>query len=171
MKRLLALLSVLVLTVLVCVSCANRSNTDKAPVNDTPSEDSYKQPEGSVVWTNKTQVYIIPSSDVDRAELEVLQSSLDKVVGKATMSMLFAEEEDCELIVGYVDNRAASVKAYRILERMEKEGYFDARYVIYAENNSVAIAFDKNEYSTIQAYTYAIDAFVNGYVEGKKYIA
>ena len=80
-------------------------------------------------------------------------------------------EQPCELVVGYAEDRAVSVKAYRLLERMEKTSYFDARYVIYAEGGKIGVAYDVNEYSSLQVLEFAFEYFINNYVEGKSYIA
>ena len=146
--------------------------TDDGETNQPPADDSdVSFREGSTVWYYDTNVYIIPAMEVDRDDLVELRDSLDDLAKNVYISTIYAEEQKCELVVGYVEDRAISVKAYRLLERMEKESYFDARYIIYAEGGSVCIAYDANEYSPLQSLEFAIDKFIEECVEGKEYVA
>ena len=128
-------------------------------------------PEGSVVWVPGTTVHIIPAEGVDRSSLAPLRDALEEMLGDAKLSSYYAYEQEYEITIGYVGDRANSVMAYKLLDRMEKDSYFNANYVIYAKNNKVAIAYDQNEYTTIQAYTYAVEYFIENYLQGKEYVA
>ena len=83
----------------------------------------------------------------------------------------YMNEHEYEIIVGEVPERAVSEKAYRLLNRMDRDGIFDCRYLVYAENGIVAIAYDVNEYTKIQGYTYVIEELVKKYFENKDYFA
>ena len=83
----------------------------------------------------------------------------------------YMNEKEYEIIVGEVPERAVSEKAYRLLNRMDRDGIFDCRYLVYAENGIVAIAYDVNEYTKIQGYTYVIEELVKKYFENKDYFA
>ena len=164
MKKLLLALMILLVTLFAITSCGKDNENDPAP-------EVQKFPEGSVVWLDSTSVSIIPGEGVTRDHVASLKEALDEVIDTAYISSIYAEKTEYEIVVGYVEDREVSVKAYRLLERMEKDGYFDARYVIYARDNSVGIAYDENKYTTLQARDYAIDYFIENYVEGREYIA
>ena len=73
-----------------------------------------------------------------------------------------------EIIVGYVPERAASVKAYELLDRIDSDSPLtEARYLVYANNGTVAFAYDENYYSEIQVIDYIANDFINRYIAGK----
>ena len=172
MKKLLLALLIAVTVMLGITACATDDSTGDNAQNSTDTgsiEDTFR--EGSTVWYYASDVHIIPATGITRDDLEPVRDKIDTLAKNVYISSVYAEEQKCELIIGYVEDREASVKAYRLLERMEKESYFDARYVIYAEDGKVAIAFDENEYSSLQPLSYALDYFTESFIDGKEYVA
>ena len=62
---------------------------------------------------------------------------------------------------------AANEGARAAIAAMEKTAYFDARYAIYCKDNRVAILYDRNEYTDIQAGEAAVDTFIKKFLLGK----
>ena len=54
---------------------------------------------------------------------------------------------------------------------MDKDSYFMARIVAYAESGCIAFAYDVNKYTNLQAISIVIEEFIEKYVVGKQYIA
>ena len=169
MKKLIGLLLVLLAMIFVVTACV--SDDENNQNQDQTGGVELEIPAKATVWYYGTDVHIIPAMNVDRESLSVLRDELDVIAKNAYVSSAYAENQKCELVVGYVEDRDVSVKAYRLLERMDKDHYFDGRFVIYAEAGSVAIAYDENEYSTIQTRDFAIEYFIENYVSGKEYVA
>ena len=95
---------------------------------------------GATVWDDRSEIHIIPADGVGPERLEGIKDALSELAGKVYISSIYAMDQPHELVVGYVEDRAVSVKAYRLLERMEKTSYFDARYVIYTEGGKILVA-------------------------------
>ena len=107
-----------------------------------------------------------------------LKEALDEVLvdadgkGGAVLTTIYAQNADYEIVIDYVDEtRPATVKAKRVLDRMDKGSYFECRYAIYAESGVIAIAFDRNGLTDINPIDYILDDFIESYVEGREYIA
>ena len=64
-----------------------------------------------------------------------------------------------QLIIGKTSG-ALSKKAYKELNRLDKEKETESGYVIYSDGKSVAIAFDTADYDTRAAETIVLDYFV-----------
>ena len=69
------------------------------------------------------------------------------------------------------ESRPLIKKARQLLERIERDSVFEARYVIYAEGGTIAIAFDENAYTNLQPIDYVVKNFLEKYVNGREYIA
>ena len=101
-----------------------------------------------------------------------LRDALDELTGKeGRVYNSYAAERDREIVFGYIEDRAISVKAYELLERMEKDAYFDGRFLIYAEDGDIGVAYDENTVSSLSAFTYALEFLLDGATDGKGYMA
>ena len=167
MKKLISLLLVILTAIFVITACASEDDTGSSDGNSAELE----FPAKSTVWYYDTDIHIIPATGVNQDDLAELRDSLDRLARNVYVSSIYAENQKNELVVGYVEDRDVSVKAYRLLQRMDKESYFDGRFLIYAEGGSVAIAYDENEYSSLQTRDFAIEYFIEKFVGGKEYIA
>ncbi len=172
MKKLISLF-VLLLTCVVCfASCVSDDDTQDNGQSNSGS------PYGKAsVFIPGDEVQIVFDNYSDRIAAEALKSELSPILfdgskGGAYVTTSYAMNADLEIIVGlYDETRPATVKAKALLEKMEKEAYFTSRYLIYAESNCVAIAYDLNEYTNLQSIETVVDDFINKFVVGKEYLA
>ena len=128
MKKTIFILT-LALTLLL-VSC-------KVNVSDKPDSGSSGVAQGS------TQVYVFTDNACSEEEVYAVE---DCLVYEGYEPKMASGEENyaLEIIIGKIENKDASKRAYTLLERIEKEDYFDSRYLVYSDGNgSIAIAFDR----------------------------
>ncbi len=78
---------------------------------------------------------------------------------------------DQEIVVGYDPSRAISRRAYDFLGRLDKESYFDMRYVVYADSGNIAIAYELNQYTDLSVLGLIFDELMAKLVGDKDYIA
>jgi len=76
-----------------------------------------------------------------------------------------AERAKHEIIFGKSD-REISKKAYRLLERQERNNSSEGGYVIYSDGESVAVAYDAERYFTATSQAAAVSCFVEKYLGG-----
>ena len=170
MKKLLSLFIMLVL----CVGCFAACGEDDSPSNETQKRPDYGS---ATVFVPGDVVQIVFDNNFDQEGAETIKSALDPILntvgdGGAYVTTRYAENSDLEIIVGlYDETRPATVKARQLLEKLDKETYFLSRYVVYAENNCIAIAYDENEYTSLQSGAMVAKDFAKKYIEGKEYIA
>ena len=149
-KRYFTLLSLLLIIVLTLASCAV-DETDKKP-------DSGEQAVvEDFIMESGSQVYIV--LDKDRS----LPSDLYDAIWYATEKDPILVDGSApagahEIVIGKVENREVSQKAYRELSNMELQdkGALYAGYAIYSDGNSIGIAFDYDV-----ALDVAFDALLN----------
>ena len=161
MKRLAILFTMLTLVMLCAVSC----NKDEGTADYGTA----------TVYTPGTTVNVISALGED--DIAELASALDKILvsdgeGGTVMTSVYTQNAKHEIVVGVIDeSRPATVKAQRYLERLDRDSLFEARYVIYAESGTIAVAYDTNSLTPLQAYNKVLKAFVDKHIEGKEYIA
>ena len=170
MKKIIPLL----LGLVCCLSClfACASEDEAQNNNNNNEKPSYGN---AAVYAPGDYVQIVYGTDEDRVGASILREYVDKILGEngqAVVTTSYAMNASHEIVIGLKDeSRPATVTAYNLLERLDRESYFTVRYVIYAENNTVAVAYDHVEASPIQAIEYIIDDFIKNYVDGKQYLA
>ena len=193
MKKLLALLLLLAVVVMGIASCdlpttgGTGGNTNDGTGDG--SGDGTGDGEGgagsnepvdygtATVYTPGTEVHIVAINAAGNSAAEKLANSLDVILledngGGATVVGQYAENTDYEIILNFVDeSRPITQKAQQLLERMDKDGYFQARVLAYAEGGKIAFAYDENEYTNLQAISVAIDEFIADYIRNKDYVA
>lgn len=152
-------------------------STDKDKNNGDDSEDDKKG--GSVVLKNgqtyfysDSEIMFISATDSDSTDASYkLMYNFDSIIGKDGYTYIgyVNSNSDNEIIVGYVPERAVSVAAYEALEKMNSASPIsESRYLVYADSGKVAIAFDKNEYTSLQTVGYVVDIFYNNFIKDKK---
>jgi hypothetical protein len=169
MKKLLMLILTLAMcSCAVLVACS--SDEDDTPaVDNSWMEQDYGTATVMGPWN---QISIFVSDSDAMSDCEPLKASLEEWTGKKVSFLNgYAYPTAHDIVVGYFADREVSVKAYELLERMERDSYFDGRYVIYSEAGEIAIAYDKNEVSNLSALDYAVEYFVDNLITGKEYIA
>ena len=103
--------------------------------------------------------------------------SLDPIVvkgdkGGTVLASIYHMPIDKEIIIGYVDpDRPVTLKAEAALEKIEKESYFEARYVVYSENNCLAIIYDINEYTNINVPEVIYEEILDVLFKSDSYLA
>ncbi len=154
-----------------CVS-SNESNsggnTDKAPAD-------YGS---ATVFAPGDSVQMIAPSAEGRALLDHSAAYLDPMLrdgkgnGGTGIGSQYSNNAKLEFIVGLKDeSRPATVTAYKLLERMERESYFDMRYLVYAFEGCIAVAYDKNEYTTLDILEVIDEALIAELFANKEYVA
>ena len=119
-----------------------------------------------------TNIDIIVADSKTMSTVDKLKAELESLTGgDVTVYGSFAAERDNEIVVGYVEDREISRKAYMLLDRMEYESYFMGRYLIYAESGDIAIAYDENKVSSLSALNFALDYLIENHISDKEYAA
>ncbi|MBO5010200.1 MAG: hypothetical protein J6D20_05845 [Clostridia bacterium] len=149
-KRYFTLLSLLLIIVLTLASCAV-DETDKKP-------DSGEQAVvEDFIMESGSQVYIV--LDKDRSLPDELYDAIWYATEKDPILVDGSAPAGAhEIVIGKVENREISQKAYRKLSNMELQdkGALYAGYAIYSDGNSIGIAFDYDV-----ALDVAFDALLN----------
>ena len=148
-KRCFILLSLLLFIALTLVSCAG----DKADGDD----GAQQAPVEDFIMESGSQVYIV--LDQDRSLPGDLYDAIWDTTGKdPLLADGSAPAAAHEIVIGKVENREVSEKAYRELSNMELQdkGALYAGYAIYSDGNSIGIAFDYDV-----ALDVAFDALLN----------
>lgn len=150
MKKTIFILT-LALTLLL-VSC-------KVNVSDKPDSGS------SSVAQSSTQVYVFTDNACSEEEVYAVE---DCLVNEGYEPKMASGEENyaLEIIIGKIENKDASKRAYTLLERIEKEDYFDSRYLVYSDGNgSIAIAFDRYTENYVEVSSFdEVIAIINYYI-------
>lgn len=116
----------ILLVTLLLVSCRNKKDDKPAP--------DYGETE---------EVYVFTGDNCTNEANTVLDCFIGGKYTPVAVSDL-NKECDLEIIIGNIESKDVSKRAYTLLERIEKEDYFDSRYLVYSDGNgSIAIAFDR----------------------------
>ena len=155
MKTKLLLILLIMSLILSLAACGGTGDTEPSTGgDDTPGADGGDTGDGGDTDAEKYADYLFGGSiipnilAVDKTALgkcSTLRDMLKEHLGKAPAILQtdrFASKGH-EIVVGRT-TRPISEKAYKALERVVKDSDFDVTYVIYAEGNSVAIAFSED---------------------------
>ena len=172
MKKLLICLLVLMLTLGCIVACVDEDE------NSYPDA-GYESPDygRATVYAPGDSILLI-TSELNDAVI-ALKDEINGITswkghGGVTTGTIYNQNQRNELLINVKqedESRPIIKTAEKYLERIEKDSYFDARYVIYADSGQIAICFDKNDYTNLQATDYVVEMFLNKYVKGKEYVA
>ena len=162
MKKVLYFILTLTLSSLLLLSCAKGKGgeNDSSNKNDNSSSDNnVNLPEGDYIFAPGGKINIVTASSSDNTNK--ISEAIWSVAGIPVEIVAdSAEEADHEIIVGKCD-RKISVEAYRLLNRVRDESAGEVGYLIYSNGNSVAIAYDVDEYNLNHAEDRAVDYFVD----------
>ena len=118
-------LILIVLVTLLLVSCRIKKDDKPAP--------DYGETE---------EVYVFTGDNCTDEANTVIDCFIGKKYTPVAVSDL-KKECDLEIIIGNIESKDVSKHAYNLLYRIEKEDYFDSRYLVYSDGDgSIAIAFD-----------------------------
>ena len=155
MKKLLLILLTLILAVGL-VSCKKDKNSSSGS-NSGDSSDSGNGASGGVQIVYNQVPYELIS--------EIMESVYDKSGVAPTLGNDGSSAKEYEIVFGKSD-RAVSKKAYQALSRIDKDDESLYYFVVYAEGNSVAIAYEEDKYGSDATMVCAKDYFVNIYFNG-----
>ena len=155
-KRILSLLSVIVLTSVMLFSC-NTGGTGDAQGSE------------GVIYDSSTPVAIVMNSSQNQTVNEAVAMLRSGISGKVPSTPELIAPADPEraheIVIGKSD-RAVSVEAYKRLERMrmeiEEELEGCPRFLIYSNGSSVAVAYDEHEDDI--ALISAVNHFIENYI-------
>ena len=137
------------------------STSDDAHIEDLPA--------GQTKYDRTVNVMVVSETDksATSAASEIVNALKNNVTPGAYMGSS-SDSKTNEIVVGYVPTKEISVKAYEELAKLSasKSMYTDSRYLIYAEDGKIAVAYDRNTQTNIQSITYAVEKFISEYIEG-----
>lgn len=152
MKRIFALISVLLLSLFFAVSCSIPGIGGLFPEGE-------KTPE-NLIFDKTTELNII-IGETEIAD-DMLTEFYDLFLSEMTKFPVIkddsAEETDHEIVIGR-SSRSVSLEGYRLMERNEADSRDHSRYLIYSDGSSLAICFDEDDEDA--ALTVALDYFAN----------
>jgi hypothetical protein len=171
MKKIILLIT----CIAICLALVGCATDDSENTNDAPTKEDYGT---ATVFAPGDTVQMISPSAEGREMLEYLKFHLDPIlrddngVGGAIIGSQYSNNAKLEIIVGMLDEtRPATIKAHKLLERIERENYFDMRYVVYADSGCIAIAYDDNEYTNLKILDIIDEQIVETLTKDKDYIA
>ena len=173
MKKVLLVFVVMLFSLGCFFACGDEENGGNTNTN----QDEIDYGTSSVFVPGDTVQIVSGASDTNalaeyiRFHLSAMLSD-DNGKGGAHIASIYHESIAHEVVIGLLDEeRPATVKAYQALERIEKESYFDMRYVVYSYDDCIAIAYDFNEYTTLSILDVIGDTIVEQLFKDKEYVA
>ena len=174
MKRILCLIFVIALCSCMLFACSdsNEDESNNAVQNEPVDYGS------ATVFAPGDKVQIIAPGAESNDFAFYLNFHLRPMVrgesgsGDVYMGSQFTPVNNREIVIGWEDeSRPATVSAYKHLNRLERDSYFEMRYAIYASSGTIAIAYDVNEYTNLQVLDLLEKDFIEKYIVNKEYIA
>lgn len=149
--RLVAFVVFLFVLILAFTSCKKNSNNNGTANN------------GNL--NIETDIAIVLGEGVDEQDVYDLVNNYYYTTGKTLpVKTSDAESSKREIIIGTTE-RSISKKAYLMLERTDTQGTNDTGFVIYSDSNSIAIAFDYDDFGTNLSKKDAISYFASNYMQ------
>ncbi len=172
MKRLCALLFTLVLSISMLFSCV--SDGDAGNEDETAEKVDYGT---ATVYAPGDLVQIIAPTSSARTFANYLSFFLHPMLaessgGGTTIGSIYSPNRKLEVIIGHHDDsRPASETAYRLLERMDRDSYFEMRYLVYASSGMIVVAYDENEYTNLSLLDVIDDQLIDLILNNEEYVA
>ena len=145
LKRKHILTAFIIICVILLASCGKNDNDNL---------------QNGVLYAPGSTLSIVASDDTpDDYAVNIVNA-----VGKVTGSFPSVVKDNTaagehEIVIGMTD-RAISKAAYEQLESVDKETEYEVAYLIYSDGNSVAIAFESDDYGHNIALEKAVSAFI-----------
>ncbi|MBO5906677.1 MAG: hypothetical protein J6Q85_00800 [Clostridia bacterium] len=117
------------------------------------------------------EVNIIVAENDDALKLFDCYNEFVKLGYRSWICDIYEPVCEYEIVFGLDRRRDISVKAYELLYAMDKQSYYDMRYLVYADSGKICVAYDYNEYTTLGVVDLIKDAFFDKLTGGKDYIA
>ena len=170
MKKLLCLALVLAMMLFAFCSCFDYTGGVDGDTSGDGTQDDQKPDNGdgdyvpseeylygnATVFIPGDTVQLVADTAYANAFATFVQFYLDPVLsygeyGGSVTGSSYLENKAREVVIGVCDeSRPATVTAYRLLERMERDEYFSMRYLVYASSGTIVIAYDENELTNLQ---------------------
>ncbi len=164
MKKIYAFLLLVLTSLVIMTSCQNSGG----------SESGGNVYGTATVYTEGMSVMVVPVNG-SRACSDFSYEFEDKLESrgiKFNRGTEYNQIAEYEILIGLKDpERPATIRAYELLERMDKYSYFEARYLVYADSGVISIAFDKNEYTNITAIECITDTVLDAIFNHEDYVA
>ena len=139
----------------------------------TENEENDNMKNGETLYYSKSQVVFISAiKSGSRDASDLLKSYFEEnLIGDGGLAFIgniyIPIDKYQQVVVGYVPEIEISVKANELLEQMESSSPIsESRYLIYAENGNLAIAYDENTYTPLQTATYVAERFIEEKLSG-----
>ena len=169
MKKLSLFILVLALSLCCLFACGEDTESDNATIE----REDYGT---ATVFAPGDTVQIISNSSAGNDLAHLVADELDPMLkygknGKAVIGSIYNPNMPLEIIIGLKDeSRPETLTAYKHLGRIERESYFNARYLVYASSGRLVIAYDENEYTNIQVVK-CIEELLLNLFKDREYVA
>ena len=168
MKRSLCIILLILIMLLAMTSCNQGSGSGEGSgEGDGTGSTDYGT---ATVYTQGMKVLVVPANG-NKACSDFSYEFKDELESRGIFferGTVYNQIEDYEILIGFKDpERPATLRAYELLERMEKHSYFDARYLVYADSGVISIAFDQNEYTNLTAIECITDQVLDAIFKDK----
>ena len=160
-KKGFALVLAAVLMVLTMFSCTPADNGN---------DENLSGIENLIFGRGTTVNVICNEREVITSTLNDIQNKVYTVSGKVAKMYEDTEPEIAHEIVVGKTSRQISVEAYRLLDRVHRQGEEDVGYLIYSDGSSLAIAYEEDRYGLLATLEKALAVF-DSLLEGKTHLA
>ena len=103
----------------------------------------------ATVFAKGMDVWIILTDTSVENDFSKFISGLENGGVNVKFGNQYMMDQEHEIVVGNIPDKAIAEKAYKLLSRMDKESYFKCNWLIYAEGGSLAIAYDENAFTSL----------------------
>ena len=163
-RRLISLTLALLLLTAALFSCKIGSGSQGGGTNDGGNSDNGNSGSGR---EERIAYSIIVGEGYSGSGASELLGSLNEMKNATAQISPDSEPEgERELVIGDTC-RDITARAKSYFERLEKEGEHQARYVVYSDGQSVAIAFEEDYFGLQVAEDTAVELFCEKYVSGR----
>ena len=151
MKKLISILLLISITLSSLASCGTADNVPDPPSdegvgdNATPDGSGTNDGDKDYIYSEDIHPTLIMSESLPKTEQTVIYQGIKSAYGFAPAYDFDTElEEDSHEIVIGPTNRDISALAYAELEKISKADDYTVRYLYYAKDGSVAVAYDED---------------------------
>ena len=159
MKKALILIIVIFVMALTFSACNKKSDHN---------DDSQNTDVGYVYHSGADPIIVFNPDEVSEENVLSVYDKLVSLTGRVpVLKNTESEPSAHEIIIGK-SSRSISEKAYTLLDRVETSGYDGAKFLIYSDGSSVAIAFEGELFGVKYAENDAFEHFLTYYCVSEK---
>lgn len=157
-KKSLVYVFILLMSLLVMFSCNNDSSSGAGSGENTPGDNSGS---GNSIFTPGEKLVMVCGKDWSSDKANEFSNSIAyRIFDYPEIKGSDTPEAPGQLIIGKTSGDL-SKKAYKELDRLERDEVSESGYVIYSDGKSVAIAFDTADYDTRAAEQTVLEYFLD----------